>query len=194
MKRITLILAAAALLIAGCKKDGPVEVLFFEALGAQEVPEGWTLIDADGDGLNWRATGDEFAWEGYHGVNGCLLSLSFYWEALTPDNWAVTPAIELPTDCEYQLSWQVRPQDNEYPAEHYSVYVGTLADGQFQPLQEIFAETLQSVPFSDNGTPEWSARTVSLAAYAGQTLHIAFRHHDCTDNYAVLIDDVAVRL
>jgi cyanophycinase-like exopeptidase len=66
------------------------------------IPAGWTLIDSDGDGKNWY-------WDSYGG-DGYLLSASYEGVALTPDNWIITPSIQLGTaPSGYKLTLQANP-------------------------------------------------------------------------------------
>lgn len=39
----------------------------------------------------------------------------------------------------------------------------------------------------------WKQKTASLQAYAGQTVHIAFRHFNSTDMYYINLDDVVIQ-
>lgn len=38
----------------------------------------------------------------------------------------------------------------------------------------------------------WSLRKVDLTPYAGKTIYLLFRHHDCTGQYILRLDDVFV--
>jgi hypothetical protein len=105
--------------------------------------------------------------------------------AITPDNWLITPAITLPADGNYTLSWFATGASNDYGEEHYAVYVATgntVAD--FTATTPISEETLAGY--------EWVSRSASLADYAGQTVYVAFRHYSCTDMYVLGIDDVSI--
>lgn len=146
------------------------------------IPSTWSVLDNDGDGHNWEA-----AATGLYGVDSslCVMSASYINNvgALTPDNYMITPAIKIPNNG-YHISWAVAAQDASYPADVYDVYVGTISDGTFTAIKSIYNETISSATFE--------TRTVSLADYAGQTVAFAFRHHDCTDNYIMKIDNVKV--
>ena len=49
----------------------------------------------------------------------------------------------------------------------------------------VFNETLES--------GDWEQRTVTIDGnWAGQTIYIAFQHHDCTDMYWMKIDNISV--
>lgn len=38
----------------------------------------------------------------------------------------------------------------------------------------------------------WMYREVDLSAYAGKTIYVAFRHHGCTGQYLMRLDDIFV--
>jgi hypothetical protein len=40
--------------------------------------------------------------------------------------------------------------------------------------------------------PSWTKKSRSLAGFAGQTIRVAFRHHNVTDQFVMLIDDISV--
>jgi len=40
----------------------------------------------------------------------------------------------------------------------------------------------------------WSEKQVDISNYAGQTIYIAFRHFNSTDNFLLIIDDVSISL
>lgn len=150
----------------------------------------WTLIDADGDGNNWAAV--QTSNEGAPINTPGLRSNSWATVVLTPDNWAVSPMIDL-TDVsgEITLSWEVWAPDAQYSNENYSVYVATgntVAD--FMASSVTFNQLV-----TDNG-PGGSDNIYSLdldvSSFAGQSIYVAFRHHDSSDVFSLVIDTVSV--
>ncbi|MCL2291423.1 MAG: choice-of-anchor J domain-containing protein [Bacteroidetes bacterium] len=145
----------------------------------------WRRVDSDGDGDGWLHMSLNF-------TNGVMASFSAYYIteagtfwALTPDNWLISPQMALHATGEHTLSFLVGSVD--FPtryAEKYSVLVSTTgyALENFTPIHtETLTETgLKTV-------------TLSLGEYAGETVYIAFRHWDCTDQYVLILDDVEVR-
>lgn len=137
---------------------------------------GWTLIDADGDGDNWR-------WSNLNPHDGekCLVSVS---NKSTPDNWAITPAIELPADGYAVLRFYMRNHHSQYP-EKYRLYVGTSANIEdMEPLTDTII-AMQN---------DYKHKTIELDAYAGQTVYIGFRHCDVNDMFRLHLDDVLVEV
>lgn len=142
----------------------------------------WTFVDADGDGYNWTS---DVQYEAYEGV-GLISSASYMNEissALTPDNWMITPALEIPAGSNYDLSWMVAAQDASYSDENYAVYVSTTGMNTTD-----FTTTL----YDGTSTGEWTMQVANLGAYAGQTIYIAFRHYNTTDMFWLNIDNIRI--
>ncbi len=143
----------------------------------------WRSYDVDGDGYNWSLFGAEDSLWGHSG-DYCITSASWASTPLTPDNWLVTPGIAIPAGQQYVLKWYVKGLDPNWASEHYSVYVSTTgnAPGDF---------TAAPI-YTGNSTATWVQKSVNLNSYAGQTIYIAFRHHNVTDMFHIVIDDVEV--
>lgn len=150
----------------------------------------WTLVDADGDGRNWSAVQITDAF-GLPSGTPQLRSASWQTVPLTPDNWAITPAIDLsayPVGSTIALNWLVKASDADYDAENYTVYVGT----QNTPTSLLTSTTTFS-EITLNGVNTLSPRTLDISAFAGNaTVYVAFRHYNVSDQFTMEIDDVAV--
>ena len=150
----------------------------------------WTVIDADSDGDSWIISTDVLG-EGYghNGSTGCALSKSYDNNigVLYPDNYLVSKKIYINDGA--KLTWFVAAQDASYPEEHYSVEIGTVQNGTFNKIATIFEETLTA----KKAQSSWYNREVNLSQYKGQSVQIAFRHHNCSDMYFLLVDDVKVQ-
>ena len=150
----------------------------------------WTLIDADGDGHNWQlpSTGGM----GFGGFDGMLVSYSYdnaTTSPLTPDNFVVSPRLIVPENGE--ILFHASAMDEAYPAEHFGVAVSTTVNDNpsaFTTLQEW------NLTAKYNGTRQgnWHVYSVDLSAYAGQEVYLAIRHFNCTDMFAICIDNVFV--
>jgi len=149
----------------------------------------WTLVDADNDGFNWMLI-SEYGLDNEYVHNGeeCIVSMSYdndNGDVLTPDNWLISSLIQLPTNSDFDLSWFDAALDPDYPADHYSVYIASANTvDAFLATESIFSVTLS--------TDEWTKRTIHLASYAGQDVYVAFRHHDCEDEFVMMIDDISI--
>ena len=159
-------------------------------------PSTWTSVDADGDGHEW----DVINMAGHSGASDdvCITSQSYIGGtgggALTPDNWLITPAIQIPSAGLYELTFWVCAQDASYPNEHYGLYITTNSDYE-NPANYtlIFEETIDANGGS-RAQGAWKMKSYTLQNYAGQTIHVAFRHFNCTDEFYLNLDDVTIDL
>lgn len=160
------------------------QYLLQESFDTGTLPTGWLVQDADGDGYTWDATFLYQSADATHSGDGLIASASYINNlgALTPDNWLISPAVTMTAAAD--LKFWVKGQDASYAAEHYSVYVAT--------SNTIAAFTATTPVTTGTTTGDWVQHTVSLASYVGQTIYIAFRHHDVTDMYWLDLDDVEV--
>lgn len=148
----------------------------------------WTLTDVDGDGLNW---GDLFQiGDGQGGFTTPVSLISRSWQggvALTPDNWAVSPAINLSAnaDDDITLTW-IQQTNAQFPEDKYSVYVGTTND-----IATLVNSDVSFTITVADGAP--TNQSLDLSSFAGQSaVYVAFRHYDSSDFDYVSIDNVAV--
>ena len=146
----------------------------------------WTLYDEDGDANNWILTSSNVG----HNEGECASSASWQSAALTPDNWMVSPAIDLSTAGAgiTMLEFWRKAQDQNWPSEKYSVYISTSGNtvADFTGASGTLLLDAEIV-IAD----QWQKRTFNIDSYSG-TVYIAFRHHDCSDMYILDIDDVRV--
>lgn len=146
------------------------------------LPSCWQAIDADGDGNGWEIFNEPTV--AFDGEN-TVVSFSYdnpTFTALTPDNYLITPELSIATGD--SLYYVVRTLDANFPAEKYSVLVSTTGTEVADFTDELFTEVLESNLYE--------GRTVNLTAYAGQSIYIAFRHYDSTDNFGFVLDAIAL--
>ncbi len=157
----------------------------------------WVFIDSDGDEYNWDwNTSSTYTISG----KGILQSSSYVNNvgALTPDNWAFTPAIQLTEG--NVLSFWVAAQDPSWQEEHYAVYITEENPGAGLPgaYTRLFEETIGSGSYTPAQTREVDGRTYNRyfvnipAAFNNKIAYIGFRHFDCTDMFRMNIDNVMV--
>lgn len=146
----------------------------------------WTIVDRDHDGHTW-GLGQTPSTNTHNGSDRCAISASYDNDTempLNPDNWLISPAINVVENS--QLRYWLRGQDASYAEEYYSVYVATDAD---------ITAFLATLPVdSGYATGEYVETVIDLSAYAGQTVHVAFRHHNVTDMFYLNLDDVSIIL
>jgi len=103
------------------------------------------------------------------------------------DSWLITPTINS-ISANTILMWDAMAPDATY-LDGYEVYITTNTSsapvvGDFIPANKVF-----SINAEKN---TWQTRGLSLAAYAGQNIRIAFRNNS-TDKYQLWIDDIIVK-
>ncbi len=162
-------------------QDIPSNTVLFEGFeGSTFPPSGWQNIDKDGDNKKW------FSYIAEGAANtGVKCAGSASWDdnkALRPDNWLITPPIEITHD-NFMLEYFVGAQDPDWIAEKYGIFISRKTANP-SDFVEVFSEVLQSV--------NWVRRQVDLSSYVGDIIYIAFRHYDCTDNFYIKIDDVLI--
>ena len=133
------------------------------------IPEGWTTIDYDGDNYGWSK--QQF-------TPSCISSASYINNvgALNPDNWLITPRLNLGG----QLSFVAWGQDADDFAEVFKVYVSTTGKAVAD-----FVELSQDITTTHNQT----TYSFDLSQYAGQEGYIAIRHYNCTNMYWLDVTD-----
>ena len=161
--------------------------------------EGWTTIDADGDGHNWSISSVLMAGSGinsHHGVD--MLTSESYdntnKKALTPDNWLISPQVTLGG----VFTMYAMAQDGSWAAEHFGIFVSTTSNTNTSSFTQLGEWTLTAKGSGGKGgvsrsgnraSGNWYKFTVDLSAYAGQTGYIAVRHFNCTDQFYLNVDD-----
>jgi len=143
---------------------------------------GWTLISVDsntGAAADWVRTSID--------NNGVMASFSWYANViLTPDNYAFSPAINLTNVTgQIQLKYKHASTDVAWDAEKYTLYVTDSPD-------VASATTILHAQTTMNNINTLTEMTFDLSAYAGQTIHLCFRHHGVSDQFNIVIDDILV--
>lgn len=152
----------------------------------------WTLYDDDGDGSMF---GDVFQIQDEEEnpvTPVSLISRSWAGIPLTPDNWAVSPAIDISkAQGTLTLSWITQVAAASWDQEKYTVFVSTSPD-QAALLASPVKLTQTLGQGTNAGTPV--NHTLDLTSFIGQPqIYVAFRHFDCTDQDFLSIDDVTVK-
>ncbi len=142
-------------------------------------------MDSDGDTQEWFLLG-----AGHESSQSAASASYGNTGALTPDNWMISPAIDLTAaGASTTLEFWRKAQDQAWPSEKYSVYISTAGNAVADFTGADGATLIDAEVVVADG---WQVRSLSLADYVGNTVYIAFRHHDCTDNFLLDIDDVLV--
>ncbi|MBI1836645.1 MAG: T9SS type A sorting domain-containing protein [Flavobacteriia bacterium] len=158
----------------------------FENVAGWTASTAWSVFDADGDSLNWgvydvtTSTTPAIA-----ALGSAAGSASWDSIALTPDNYFISPAINLSTLTSAGLSFKYAAADPSYPAENFSVYA--VADlTTLATATAVYTETIAT-----GGVV--NTKNIDLTSLVGNdSVYVVFRHHNCTDQYILLVDDVQI--
>lgn len=160
------------------------DVVYFT--GFETGMDGWTLRDADNDGRNWMLssalTSDRMVLTPYEGSEAAA---SHGWDPetgmmLSPENWMISPSIEIPETEKATLTFQTA--DNDY-GESYQVMVSLNGpDADESDFTQVYDGYQYSQP--------WHEVSVDLTEYAGKTVNIAFRHN--YSNQWLMIDNIMI--
>lgn len=157
--------------------------------GTYPFPAGWVLFDVDNGTPAEQVSFVNDAWEVRedfdHEVRQCVaFSTSWYEPPVPADDWMWTPAILVPAGAE--LSWRAVSYDPAF-RDGYEVRVLDEAPDDGNLLDSI---VVFSTPAEETA---WTQHSISLAAFEGQTVHIAFRNQS-SDKFLLLVDDVLVEV
>lgn len=138
-----------------------------------EFTDAWIEVDRDasaGGGANYGGPAGDFA----------VASTSWYTPAGQSDDWLITPQITLSSAS--TVYWDAKTQDAAYQ-DGYELRLSTTGTNPSD-----FTEVLFTIA---NEVSDWESRSVSLGAYTGQDVYIAFRNNS-TDQFVLLMDNFEV--
>ena len=151
--------------------------------------QGWTNIDADGDGYEWHVVLDAST---SHNGEGHIGSESWKYNpgpgALFPDNYIVSPQVHFGSTSSIRF-WACA-EDANFPAEYFGVAVSTTGNTDTTNFTTVQEWTMNAKTGRNIGT--WYEYMVNLDQYAGQTGYVAIRHFNCSEQGALLIDDITL--
>ncbi len=142
-------------------------------------PAFWMNVDQDNDGYSWQQAGTD---------NYYIKSAAFADSTqLTPDNWLITPKINIPTsplEIFQVLTYKVRQETFSGIGQDYSIMVST-TDTNISSFSTLGSENINEA--------EWTYRYLALGDYYNQEIYVAFRHHNnAVTSSALLIDSVSI--
>ena len=183
MKRLVLTLMILATFAFG----GMAQSLNFDF---EDGLQGWTVLDADGDGHNWETNTDGM---GHFGSDGMVLSYSkdpVTGDSLTPDEYLVSPRIVLNGDWPV-ISFFACALDEIYPAEHFGVSISTTVNNDPLAFTSLYEWTIVAKD-AGNRQGNWYQHTVDLSSYSGQEVYLAIHHFYTSGQSAICIDDIHI--
>jgi hypothetical protein len=164
--------------------------------------QGWTSVDADGDGRGWMLGSELMSGvAGHNGSPDFVFSQSYdnSTGVLYPDNYLVSPQVQLGGIVRFYAC----AQDASYAAEHFGLAVSTTNTNpsSFTMVQE-WTMSAKSVAAPAGSRPikgqrsgreqgNWYEYTVDLSAYSGNG-YVAIRHFNCSDMFYLDVDDITI--
>ena len=150
---------------------------YFWDLNDDSQFEGWLALDADGDGYNWGviAIDEDETDFGFY-------SASWYSQVLTPNNWLISPEINLGGE----LSFDAFSSSSNYPDEVFQVYV---LQGEFD--ENTTTEDFEAISEEITSTADITNYKFDLSGYEGKG-RFAIRHFNCSDQYYFIVDNIKV--
>lgn len=157
------------------------------------LPSNWLLVDNDGLTPEVDVSYVDKAWvtdikldANSQPINGdsVLVSTSYYTSPATADDWVITPSFTVGSTA-FVLKWDEYAYDPSYP-DGYEVRVSTTGSNISD-----FSTVLYST--SAASATAYTSKFVSLGAYNGQTIRIAFRNNS-HDMFVLAIDNISVSM
>ncbi|MDD7317396.1 MAG: ribosomal protein L7/L12 [Prevotella sp.] len=158
----------------------PKFVSIFESFEGDVLPEGWSTIDADNDGLNWKTEKiPDLAFFGKY----MITSRSYFTDEIAPDNYLVSPLLDDVVEVNYRFAMNPRYADN------YQVLASKSGKNVADFTEVLITERPENLVESvlDFGFSAWEERTLSLPA---GTKYVAFRHGDSKGHDFISIDNI----
>ncbi len=175
----------------GTTTGGAPQILFEESFVDAVFPPGWARYNVDGRTPNANVAYVDAAWISHNlidtivpGQGFAATSTSWYTPAGSADDWMVSPAIGGIT-ADTVLQFNGLAPDASY-ADGFELWVtdagNTVDDFLFD------GTLLLGVPEEQ---PTLTLHEIDLGAFAGQTIHLAWRNNS-TDDFLLWIDDIVV--
>jgi len=194
-----------------------VNTIFAETFNGL-MPDGWSNIDADNDGQSWI-----FNDIGTPGPGGLFVDTAAYSESwkvigmnevvLEPDNWLISPEIELPQEQKIGFQFLVAAQDQIFAFDRLLFYIAPA--GNEEPGWQTFLQERnpitgeQGSPLSEvlqPGAEKLDDHTVwpeitnggfymleyDITHFGGQRVRVAFRHAFCENMFQVKIANMLI--
>ena len=146
----------------------------------------WMALDNDGDGYNWIYQNNAGLEQGkitVHSGTGAIYSESYSndnYAALSPDNWLISPVVTLGGG----LTLWACGQDPNYASEVFGVYVCVGTPTSIYDFVQVGADVTT--------TSTMTEYSFDLSAYNGQQGCIAIVHHNCYNEFMLVVDDICI--
>ncbi|MBO7133722.1 MAG: choice-of-anchor J domain-containing protein [Bacteroidales bacterium] len=154
------------------------KVYYYEDFESSDgIPAGWTTINnsSTAGSLNWQVMHMT-----NHSGNNSLGSGSYIYQnsGITPDNWLISPQLDLQGTLRVWLSGY--PSAGDRYREHFEILLSTTGTSVSDFTTTLVGETTT--------TSSYVEYTADLSSYSGQG-YIAIHHFNCSDQNYLCVDD-----
>lgn len=158
---------------------------YFDEPLDEGIPESWSLLDKDGDGLGW------YFYESW----GMVISDSYDYDTespVSPENYLITPLITLPDDVsDPVLTFELAASATNAYQEKYKVVLSetplTLENCNDAVVLRDYTELTEAYH-----KKTFQLEQIDLSPYKGKSFYIGFVHGDCTDMESLILRNVVV--
>lgn len=153
------------------------------------LPAGWSQNNVDGLTVDTQLSAYSFgsnAWVTrdmsflFPGTGNAVVSTSYYSPTGTSNDWLITPSFSVPANA--VLEWDAVNVDASFP-DGYQVKISTTGTTVASFTTNLLTVGAESA--------NWNNRSLSLNAYAGQTVYIAFVNNS-NDKFVLVLDNIKV--
>lgn len=153
------------------------------------LPAGWSQNNVDGFTVDPALSAYSFgsnAWVTrdmnfiFPGTGNAVVSTSYYSPTGTSNDWLITPSFTVPANA--VLEWDAVNVDPSFP-DGYQVKISTTGTTVASFTTNLLTVGAESA--------NWNNRSLSLNAYAGQTVYIAFVNNS-NDKFVLVLDNIKV--
>jgi len=181
MKRFHLIIAAITTIC--CFSSLQAQILLSEDF-SNGMPSSFSLLNNDMKVPVQQVNYVTSAWvvrPDFNSTNLVAISTSWYNPASQADDWMILPQRLIGSNT--VLTWRAKAQDAAYP-DGYQVLVSTTGNNIADFTDTVFEVQAESAL--------WAQQSISLAAYSGQNIFIAFRNNSF-DKFLLMLDDIVLK-
>lgn len=171
----------ASLMTVSPKAAGDTVSVFPWNEGFETTMYNWTLLTENASGDNGFVINSNSVYA--HTGSYCLFGT--YSDDVNTNQWAISPVIALPTDAtDFTLRFFVQTTVWEGIPTHYEVRISTTGAATSDFTTLLYEET--------DSTGSYEMHSVSLGAFAGQQIRIAFHNITAMGGDAMMIDDIRI--
>lgn len=164
-----------------------------------DTPGAWSVTDEDGDGFTWdlfdlTAQGTALDAQGAIAYSESYDAFNGTGNIYFPDNYLISSAMDLSAETgtvmfDFSLG-SVESTGSGFYEEFISVYVLN------SPVLPTAADILLETPIYSQALTAGQTmfpQSFDISSFAGQSqVYVVFRHHNCSDEFYIVLDDISV--